>query len=137
MNEPEEEIPRLNSPAVTQQYKKINCWSWTCAVFAIVFSSLAIATPFLMNSIISTGAAKGTSLTEANENNWDAVPGVNDLYLTWNHYMYNVTNFDEVSSSANCFLGSLHGCKASVYGVRPVYLPRIRHLHKPLMGSGS
>jgi len=137
MNEAEEEIPRLNSPAMTQQYKKINCWSWTCAVLAVVFASLTIATPFVMNNIILKGAAKQTSLTEANENNWNGVPGYYNLTLDWYHYMYNVTNFDDVKSSANSRLGRLHGCKALVYGVWPVYLPRIRHIHKPILDSGS
>jgi len=59
----EEEIPKLNSPVNTAQYKKLNFWSWTCAVFAIVFASLAIATPFIMNSVIEKSAEKSTSLT--------------------------------------------------------------------------
>lgn len=133
----EEEPPRLNSPAMTTEYKKINCWSWTCAVLAIVFTSLTIATPFVMDNLISKGAAKSTSLTQKNENSWNGVPGYYDLTLDWYHYMYNVTNFDDVTSSANRYLGHFQGCKALVHGVWPLHLPRIRHLHKPDLDNSS
>ena len=74
-------------------------------MLAIVFTSLTIATPFVMDNLISKGAAKSTSLTQTNENSWNGVPGYYDLTLDWYHYMYNVTNFDDVTSSANRYLG--------------------------------
>jgi len=59
----EEEVPKLNSPAMTAEYKKINCCSWICVVLAIVFSSLAIATPFTIDAFISKAADKSVALT--------------------------------------------------------------------------
>jgi len=50
-----------------------------------------------MNYAINSVAKKSSALTEANEESWRGIPGYYDIGLYWKHYMYNVTNFDDVS----------------------------------------
>lgn len=57
---------------------------------------MSTATPFFMNYAINSVAKKSSALTEANEQSWRGIPGYYDIGLYWKHYMYNVTNFDDV-----------------------------------------
>jgi len=57
---------------------------------------MGTATPFFMNYAINSVAKKSSALTEANEQSWRGIPGYYDIGLYWKHYMYNVTNFDDV-----------------------------------------
>ena len=58
---------------------------------------MGTATPFFMNYAINSVAKTSSALTEANEQSWRGIPGYYDIGLYWKHYMYNVTNFDDVS----------------------------------------
>ena len=50
-----------------------------------------------MNMLIQMGAKKSTTLTAANEQSWNGIPGYYDIGVYWKHYMYNLTNYDDVS----------------------------------------
>jgi len=50
-----------------------------------------------MNYVINAGAKKSSALTQANEQSWKGIPGYFDIGIYWKHFMYNVTNFDDVS----------------------------------------
>ncbi len=65
-----------------------------------------------MNYAINSVAKKSSALTEANEQSWRGIPGYYDIGLYWKHYMYNVTNFDDVSRVSEFnFIGRVQECK--------------------------
>ncbi len=100
------DIERMQNPDFvikTNLQKRItraNRCAWGCGVSAFILLAVAVATPFGMNYVINSSAKKSSALTEANENSWKGIPGYYDIGLYWKHYMYNVTNFDDVRKSS-------------------------------------
>ena len=82
-----------------RKIKRANRCSWCCGISAFLLVAVAAATPFAMNYLINASAKKSSALTQANEQSWRGIPGYYDIGLYWKHYMYNVTNFDDVSTS--------------------------------------
>jgi hypothetical protein len=82
---------------VERQITRANRCSWCCGITAFFLVAFSAATPFFMNYAINSVAKKSSALTEANEQSWRGIPGYYDIGLYWKHYMYNVTNFDDVS----------------------------------------
>jgi hypothetical protein len=91
------DLEEVESRSLEKQYTKYNRCSWCCGVTSVILVILGSLTPYLMNMLIQMGAKKSTTLTAANEQSWNGIPGYYDIGVYWKHYMYNLTNYDDVS----------------------------------------
>lgn len=57
---------------------------------------IAAFIPSIFEGIIEGAAKSGAALTQENETNWKGIPGAYDIELNWVHYLYQVTNHDDV-----------------------------------------
>ena len=87
----------ITQSELDRKIKRANRCSWCCGISAFILIAISAATPFAMNYVINAGAKKNSALTQANEQSWKGIPGYYDIGLYWKHFMYNVTNFDDVS----------------------------------------
>jgi len=72
---------------------------------------IAAFIPSIFEGIIEGAAKSGAALTQENETNWKGIPGAYDIELNWVHYLYQVTNHDDVSKEpTNGTLLTLRSC---------------------------
>jgi len=69
---------------------------WCCVMSALLMSICCAAICEVMNGLIGFGAGKSVTLTEKNSPKVLGIPGEYDVNITWYHYLYNVTNLDDV-----------------------------------------
>jgi hypothetical protein len=50
------------------------------------------------SNALVTQSKETTELTANTASTWTAIPGSDDIEITWMHTLYNLTNFDQVSA---------------------------------------
>ena len=71
------------------------CGIATLAIGTIVLI-MGIAFPFIIDSLVPGAAKDAATVTEDHSKNWQHVPGPYDLLITRGHYLYNLTNWDDL-----------------------------------------
>jgi len=96
-----------------KQLKKLKCCSICFLVTGLILVITSCFTPKAFDSILVGQAKKGAYLTQANEADWDGIPGSRDLGIYWNQYFYNCTNAKDVSAFDACLNGFEFVCRWS------------------------
>ena len=108
--------------------KKFKCWGWCLVIAGVILIIDACFTPKVMEAVITSQAQKAAQLTAANEADWRGIPGTYDIDILWKHYLYNCTNYEEVSISDTRLISTLlpTGClqqsSTRLRGIRTVHL---------------
>ena len=62
-----------------------------------VLSIFSAFIPGMETSNLENTAIQNSLLTEGNKDRWSLIPGTFNQEIYWNHYLWNVTNYWEVS----------------------------------------
>ena len=78
--------------------KRYKCWGCCLVIVGVILLVTGAFTPKVMNKVITSQAQKSSQLTKANEDSWDGIPGHYGIDINWNHYLYNCSNYEDVSA---------------------------------------